>query len=139
LEAGNITKYYADKKILDIKKLCIYSGDKIGLIGLNGSGKTTLLNILSGRTKPDSGSVDRRADISYIKQFGDDEINEIDTKIMNKFGVAGKYVKDKISGGEQMRIKIAAALGNQSRLIFADEPTSNLDLRGVELLDKKIK
>ena len=57
LELNNISKFYGDKKILEIENLKIYENEKIGIVGQNGAGKTTLLNIISGVVKPDTGQI----------------------------------------------------------------------------------
>ena len=63
LEAYQIKKYYSDRLILSFDNLKVYSGDKIGIVGLNGSGKTTMVNILAGELEPDEGYVRRMCDI----------------------------------------------------------------------------
>ena len=146
LEASNIEKYFADVQILNIKNFKIYAGDRIGFIGPNGSGKTTLLNILSGELQPDSGTVSRYCDIAYIRQFGipgndtaESRRNGPDgaeslaesTEKLGQYGVLSKTENPVVSGGEATRIKIAHALSTRRRLIFADEPTTNLDIYGV--------
>ena len=65
----DVIKYYGDRKILDIKELKIYSGEKIGVVGINGSGKSTLLNIIFGKTEIDNGKVIVNGNMSYIEQL----------------------------------------------------------------------
>lgn len=147
LEAANIKKYFSDRLILDINELKIYSGDHIGIVGLNGAGKTTLLNVLSGELMPDEGFVKRYADISYIHQFSsaDDDAGMDSGKEMKEFDVSEKlsnnYSKGStdgiLSGGEKTRLKVANALSRNSVILFADEPTSNLDYKGIELIRQK--
>lgn len=137
LEANNIKKYYGDRLIIELKNINIYTGDKIGIVGRNGAGKTTLLNILMGEIKPDEGLVKRYCDIAYIKQFGDNGKNA-DAKVLKEFGVGGKQTQCNISGGERTRLNIAKAISEEAPMIFADEPTSNLDVKGVELLKNKL-
>lgn len=136
LEAFDIEKYYAGNKIFSFDSLKIYAGDKIGLIGANGSGKTTLLNILYGKIQPDAGTVKRYCDISYITQFDSQNI-EANKKLLNDFNMLNKQ-ESPISGGEKMRLKLASAFSNEDLLIFADEPTSNLDVKGVEVFCEKM-
>lgn len=136
IEAMNIEKYFADQKIFSFDNLKIYAGDKIGIIGANGSGKTTLLNILSGDILPDKGSVNRYCQVSFIKQFSEIEKGS-DQKQLKEFKVSKQQTITTLSGGEKARIKIASALKNNA-LIFADEPTSNLDFNGIELLLQKL-
>ena len=133
LEAINIEKYFADTKVLDIKNFKVYTGDRIGLVGANGSGKTTFMNILAGELPPDDGIINRYCDISYIRQFGHKA--EYDADNMHKlgqYGVLDIAGNPAVSGGEATRIKIAHAFSGSHRLIFADEPTANLDIYGVK-------
>lgn len=136
LECNNLKKYYGECKILDIDKLNIYSEDKIGIVGLNGAGKTTLLNIISGNIEPDEGTVKLYGSCSYITQL--DEISEknIETGLAGKFRVE-KDAQDYFSGGEKTRFKIAQGLSRNSGVIFADEPTSNLDMEGIKMLQEE--
>ena len=137
LEAGNIKKYYGDRLIIGFEELKIYSGDKIGIVGLNGSGKTTLLNILSKETEPDEGFVKQYCDIMYIRQFSDEPV-EAEPRVLKEFSLQDIKHQEKFSGGERTRIKIANAFSRENVLLLADEPTSNLDDKGVELLKKRL-
>lgn len=137
LEAQRIKKYYGDRLILSLDDLKVYTGDRIGVIGPNGAGKTTLLNILSGETEPDEGVVRRFCNIAYIRQFSEEEICA-DQKLIREFSLTDKTQQKVYSGGEQTRIKIANAFSTENLLVFADEPTSNLDYKGVELLSQKL-
>jgi macrolide transport system ATP-binding/permease protein len=138
IEGGNIKKYYGDRLILNIENLKIYSEDRIGLVGLNGAGKTTLINILSGATNADEGWIRRYGSYSVIDQIGCTEYEDIEKKAANKFG-ANHTWNNHLSGGEKTRFKIAKSFSKDSGIIFADEPTSNLDMEGIELLDNKFK
>ena len=137
IESGNIKKFYGDRLVLDIDKLNIYSEDRIGIVGVNGAGKTTLINILSKRTDPDEGWVKIRGKTEYILQLDDPEVYEISSEMASKFGV-NRLWNENMSGGEKTRFKIAKALENESMLIFADEPTSNMDIEGIELAEKML-
>lgn len=137
LEAVNLKKYYGDRLVISVDNLKIQSGDKIGIVGQNGAGKTTLLNILAGETVTDEGFVKRYCDIAYIRQFSDNDITA-EAKTLKEFGVKEKLNCDIVSGGEFTRLKIADALSKNNRMLFADEPTSNLDYKGIELLEQKL-
>jgi macrolide transport system ATP-binding/permease protein len=137
IESGNIKKFYGDRLVLDIDKLNIYSEDRIGVVGVNGVGKTTLINILSKRIDPDEGWVKLRGKTEYISQLDEPEVYEISSEMASKFGVHRLWNKN-MSGGEKTRFKIAKALENESILIFADEPTSNMDIEGIELAEKML-
>jgi len=84
LHAQNIKKYYGDRLILDIEDFKVYSGDKIGIVGVNGAGKTTLLEILTKNMVPDEGTVKLYTDFSYIKQFGVEE-DKVDGRMAREF------------------------------------------------------
>ncbi|WP_280771201.1 ribosomal protection-like ABC-F family protein [Salipaludibacillus daqingensis] len=135
LQATNIEKNYADRLIVKVPQLQIYDGDRIGLVGKNGEGKTTLLKILYGELEPDSGHIHRFETGAYIPQL---EI--IENKKENKFDDHKWHVRgsDFLSGGEQTRKKIAAAFASGTKLIFADEPTSHLDVQRVHQFEKEM-
>lgn len=137
LEAGNIKKYYGDRLIIGFEDFKVYKGDKIGLIGQNGSGKTTLLNILAKEIEPDEGFVKQYCDLSYIRQFSQEEM-KANPKALKEFNLSDKQDQEVFSGGEETRIKIANALSKEQLLLLADEPTANLDYKGIELLKQKI-
>ncbi len=137
IECSKIKKYYGDRLILDIDNLNIYSEDRIGVVGLNGAGKTTLINILSQRIEPDEGWVNLTGKTEYISQLEEPEVYEIRSEMASKFGVKTLW-NENMSGGEKTRFKLAKALENESILIFADEPTSNMDIEGIELMEKKL-
>lgn len=137
LEFGNIKKYYGNRLILDIKDFKAYYGERIGLVGANGAGKTTLLDIAAGRIVPDEGFARLYGDISYITQFEVEEIPEADGHMSKEFGLDFDSL-DTASGGEKTRYKIASCLSENSSILLADEPTSNLDIQGIELLEEKL-
>ena len=137
IECSNIKKFYGGRLILDIDNLNIYSEDRIGVVGINGSGKTTLINILNQRLDPDEGWVKLMGKTEYISQLEEPEIHEISSEMASKFDVETLW-NENMSGGEKTRFKLAKALENESMLIFADEPTSNMDIEGIELMEKKL-
>ncbi len=137
LESFHIKKYYGERLIFELPDFKIYAGDKIGIVGPNGAGKTTLLNILSGDVLPDEGTCKQYCEIAYIKQFSN-EVATGDASMMRAFSLNGKTNRENVSGGEQTRIKIANAISQNPVLLFADEPTSNLDYKGIGLLREKL-
>ena len=129
--AQNIKKEYGIQSVLDIERLEIRDGDRIGLIGRNGAGKSTLLHVLAGRIKPDSGTVRRSCEIAEILQTGQ-AVGEAQAQYISRMSLRDSAV---MSGGERTRMAIAAAFSKRAPLLLADEPTTNLDLAGVQTLE----
>lgn len=122
LELKNISKYYGDKKILEIEDLKVYENEKIGIVGQNGSGKTTLLNIIAGRIEPDTGKMIRKQNIIYMEQF--EKIN---------------YENKSLSGGEKKKKAFHQKVLHQNGILLLDEPSSNLDRNGINHIEKELK
>lgn len=137
LESRNIKKSFGNKLILDIKTLNIDSKDRIGIVGNNGIGKTTLINILSKQLTPDEGFVKIHGKYSYIHQYTDNSLSSPNSYMLNLFKLP-KHYSNFMSGGEKTKFKIAASFSKNSSIIFADEPTSNLDIKSINLLEKEL-
>ncbi len=112
----------------------VYSEDRIGIIGVNGVGKTTLVNILSQKLEPDEGWIKIYGRCSYISQLEPPKNKRIRPEMASKFEVASIW-NENMSGGEKTRFKLAESFCNDSLMIFADEPTSNIDIEGIELME----
>lgn len=138
VECSNVKKSFGDRLILDVENFKIYSEDRIGIVGVNGAGKTTLINILCQRLQPDEGWVKLYGRYSYISQLEEEENVSISNEMASRFSVESIWNKN-MSGGEKTRFKLAHALSKNSLLIFADEPTSNVDIEGIELMEKKFE
>ena len=140
MEIKDLKKYYGDRCILDIESIKIYENDKIGLVGQNGAGKTTLLKILKKEIFLDAGFIKKYDDIASIDQLECDmnQLELSDKKEQKNFQSPNKYSKY-LSGGEKTRLKIVKAFGQKSGILIADEPSSNLDIKGVETLINKFK
>ncbi len=136
LQACNIKKSYSDRVIVQFDDLKIYYGDRIGIVGANGAGKTTLLDLLAGRLSPDEGRLELHAGLSYIAQEEAPGTNP-DRKLAREFRVSG-VDGAAASGGEKTRLKIAAGFEESAGILFADEPTANLDLDGIKVLEEKL-
>ncbi len=117
LEINNLEKSYGTRTVVSLKRLALYRGDKLAVVGKNGAGKTTLLKLITGEEEPDAGRVTVRGRLGVIAQFGtpDDD---------------GAH-----SGGEKTSALIARALAQNPELLIADEPTTNLDLGSIERLE----
>jgi len=161
--ADTICKSYGDNNIVVDFSVEITRGDRIGFVGPNGAGKTTLLNLLTGALKPDSGSIklgtnleivsldQRRDSLKPEMRLADaiaDERGDWVTIGGAKKHVAS-YLQDflfapeqwrapvsSLSGGERGRLALAAALAKSSNLLVLDEPTNDLDLETLDLLEE---
>ena len=165
VKADEISKAYGDKILVDNFSTQIKRGSRIGLIGPNGAGKTTLLNILLGKLAPDSGNLrlgknltplildQQRAGIKKdwnVKDAltdGAGELVSIGDATMHVIGYMKKFLfhpsqmrtpVNVLSGGEQARLFLARGLRQPSNLLVMDEPTNDLDLETLDLLQEMI-
>ena len=165
IEAEHVSKSFGDRPIVSDFSLRVMRRDRIGLIGANGAGKTTLLNLLTGELAPDSGEVRRGARVDMVsldqRRASLDPTTTLTDAITGggsdwveinglRKHVAG-YLKDflfqpnqmrtaigKLSGGERGRLMLARALTTPSNLLVLDEPTNDLDLETLDLLQELI-
>ncbi|SER81616.1 ribosomal protection-like ABC-F family protein [Salipaludibacillus aurantiacus] len=136
LEAADIEKQYGERLIIKVKQLQVYKGNCIGVVGKNGAGKSTLLKLLAGEIEADKGKIRQFSRPAYIPQL------EVVTEGKRSMGSSSRWgvpdYKEGLSGGEQTRKKIAAAFASNAGIIFADEPTSHLDVEGVSQLEEEM-
>lgn len=162
LEAENICYRIGDLDLVKNFSTTIQRGDRVAVIGPNGTGKTTLVNLLRGELTPDSGEVKRGAkiEIAYFDQHKL-VLNEKLTALENVAGgqeqlaINGKtkhiisYMQDflfapdrarapitALSGGERSRLLLARLFAQPSNLLIMDEPTNDLDVETLELLEE---
>jgi ABC transport system ATP-binding/permease protein len=164
IEARGIAKAY-DRPVVTDFSTRILKGDRIGVVGPNGSGKTTLLDLLTGRLPPDAGEVihgtnlalvtldqtrallDGRASLKDVLTGGRGDKVEVGGKQRHVVG----YMKDflflpeqagtpveVLSGGERARLLLAKVLAQPGNLLVLDEPTNDLDLETLDLLEELI-
>lgn len=136
LEAKDLRKAYGDRELFHIDTLTVYDGERIGIVGQNGAGKSTLIHILSGEEKPDGGTVRRFGETAVISQQGIPEENS-DGIYRSLFHAQNN--RESLSGGEQTRNRIAAALSSHPKLLMADEPSTDLDEQGLAMLAKQLE
>lgn len=165
IEAELITKAYGERTIVAPFSIRVHRGDCIGLVGPNGAGKTTLLKMLTGQLKPDSGKLKlgTNLEIATLDQKREDLDPEEtlahyltdgrgESLIVNgeQRHVTG-YMKDflfapeqartpirKLSGGERARLMLARILSRPTNLLILDEPTNDLDIETLDLLQKPL-
>lgn len=164
IEAVGISKSFGETNIVRDFSIRVGRGDRIGLVGPNGAGKTTLLNLLTGALTPDSGTIRLGANLEMVtldqrRDSLDGETSLSDTLTgggtMVRVGQSTRhvvsYMKDflflpeqartpvsRLSGGERGRLMLARALATPSNLLVLDEPTNDLDLETLDLLQELI-
>ncbi|MGE5504521.1 MAG: ABC-F family ATP-binding cassette domain-containing protein [Actinomycetota bacterium] len=163
IEVEGLVKRFGDKTIVDNFSTRVLRGDRVGLIGPNGAGKTTLLRLLTGELAPDGGTVrlGTNLETAYFDQRRaqlDPEASVWDTLTDGRgdnVWVRGRpqhvvgYMKDflfseaqartpvkALSGGERNRLLLAKLLAKPSNLLILDEPTNDLDMDTLDLLEE---
>ncbi|WP_074381524.1 ABC-F family ATP-binding cassette domain-containing protein [Bartonella doshiae] len=164
LEAKRISKSYGERVIVKDFSLRIQRGDRIGLVGPNGIGKTTLLSALIGQDYVDSGTVKHGYNLSLAFLDQQRILNEEETVARYLTGGRGdtllingqerhvvSYMKDflflpeqmrtplkELSGGERARLMLARLLSQPANFLILDEPTNDLDMETLDLLQEFI-
>ena len=165
VEAEGVSKSWGDRPIVKDLSIRILRGDRLGIVGPNGAGKTTLLNLLTGVLEPDGGHVKLGASLQMatldqsrraldplwtLKDAltgGGSDFVEINGEKKHVVG----YMKDflfapeqartpigRLSGGERGRLMLARALSQPSNFLVLDEPTNDLDLETLDLLQEML-
>lgn len=162
IEAKHISKSFGEREIVKDFSIRVIKGNKLGIVGPNGSGKTTLIKLLTKRLEPDSGFV--RIGKNLEEAYFDQNRITLDPKktlwktlcnegdhiwVRGHFRHVVAYLKDflfkpdqaqcpvsALSGGEKNRLMLALALAKQSNFLVLDEPTNDLDMDTLDLLQE---
>jgi ATP-binding cassette subfamily F protein uup len=164
IEADRVSKAFGDRPIIRDFSLRIQRGDRIGIVGPNGAGKTTLLKLLTGEIEPDEGTVTRAKTLSGIVIDQQRKLMEPDKRVKDVLANGGDwidvrghkkhikgYLKEflfdpaiadapigSLSGGERSRLLLAREFAREANLLVLDEPTNDLDLETLDLLQEVI-
>lgn len=161
-ELREVSVTRGERKVLDRVSLLVQRGDRVGIVGPNGAGKSTLIQLITGALEPDSGELNlgSKLEIAYADQLRS-TLNPKQTLLDNVCGgqefvdVGGKrrhavsYLNDflfppqrlrtplsALSGGEQNRAVLAKLFTRPANLLVLDEPTNDLDIETLELLEE---
>jgi ABC transport system ATP-binding/permease protein len=163
-EAKNVSFAYDEKKVISDMNTIIHRGDRVGIIGPNGAGKTTLIKLLLGEIKPQLGVIrtGTNLQIAYLDQYRAalDEQKTVADNVSegrDTISIAGKdkhilsYLQDflftperarspvsVLSGGEKNRLLLAKLFTRPANVLVLDEPTNDLDIETLELLEEVI-
>ncbi|MGN6155316.1 MAG: ABC-F family ATP-binding cassette domain-containing protein [Sphingomicrobium sp.] len=164
IEADRVTKSFGERIVIRDFSLRIQRGDRIGIVGPNGAGKTTLLKLLTGEIEPDEGTVTRAKTLSGIVIDQQRRLMEPDKRVKDVLANGGDwidvrghkkhikgYLKEflfdpaiadapigSLSGGERSRLLLAREFAREANLLVLDEPTNDLDLETLDLLQEVI-
>ncbi|MEQ1714373.1 MAG: ABC-F family ATP-binding cassette domain-containing protein [Hyphomicrobium sp.] len=163
VETKGVSKSYGGPSVVHDLTIRLMRGDRLGLVGPNGAGKTTILKLLTGQMEPDSGSIRLGTNLELVAL--DQRRDELDPNwtvqdaltggrgdqviINGKARHVASYMKDflflpeqrltplrVLSGGERARLMLARALAKPSNVLVLDEPTNDLDLETLDLLQE---
>ncbi len=164
ITAEHVTKSFDGRTIIKDFTLRIQRGDRIGIVGGNGAGKTTLLKLLTGELEPDSGTVTRARTLDGIVIDQQRSLMAPEKRVREVLAEGGDWIEVRgikkhvhgylkeflfdpsiaearigtLSGGERSRLLLAREFARESNLLVLDEPTNDLDLETLDLLQEVI-
>ena len=164
IDAERVTKRFGDRTIIKDFTLRIQRGDRIGVVGANGAGKTTLLRLLTGDIEPDEGTVTRSKTLSGVMIDQQRKLLDPDKRVRDVLADGGDWIEVRgakkhvqgylkeflfdpglvdarigsLSGGERSRLLLAREFARRSNLLVLDEPTNDLDMETLDLLQEVI-
>ncbi|NIJ16859.1 ABC-F family ATP-binding cassette domain-containing protein [Sphingobium vermicomposti] len=164
ISAEHVTKQFGDRTVINDFTLRIQRGDRIGIVGGNGAGKTTLLKLLTGQMQPDSGTIRQAKSLDMIFIDQQRSLMQPEKRVRDVLAEGGDWIDVRgvrkhvhgylkeflfdpslaeakvgtLSGGERSRLLFAREFARESNLLVLDEPTNDLDLETLDLLQEVI-
>ena len=164
IDAKNVSKGYGSRTIIKDLTLRVTRGDRIGIVGANGAGKTTLLKLLTGEIEPDTGEVRLAKTLDGVIIDQQRKLMAPDKRVRDVLADGGDWIEvlgvkkhihgylkeflfepalaearvGALSGGERSRLLLAREFARASNLLVLDEPTNDLDLETLDLLQEVI-
>ncbi|HYI43660.1 MAG TPA: ATP-binding cassette domain-containing protein [Sphingomicrobium sp.] len=164
IDAENVAKSFGDRPIIRDFSLRVQRGDRIGIVGPNGAGKSTLLKLLTGEIEPDSGRVALAKTLSGIVIDQQRKLMDPAKRVRDVLANGGEWIEVRgikkhikgylkeflfdpgisdapigsLSGGERSRLLLAREFAREANLLVLDEPTNDLDLETLDLLQEVI-
>ena len=164
IDADQVSKSFGERPIIRDFTLRVQRGDRIGIVGPNGAGKTTLLKLLTGELQPDSGTINLARTLSGIVIDQQRKLMEPQRRVKDVLANGGDWIEVRgskkhikgylkeflfdpavadapigsLSGGERSRLLLAREFAREANLLVLDEPTNDLDLETLDLLQEVI-
>ena len=164
IDAAHVIKRFGDRAVIRDLTFRVTRGDRIGIVGANGAGKTTLLRLLTGELEPDEGSVKLAKTLEGIVIDQQRSLMAPDKRVRDVLADGGDWIEVRgtkkhvagylkeflfdpsiaearigtLSGGERSRLLLAREFARPSNLLVLDEPTNDLDLETLDLLQEVI-